>query len=707
MKYWVIKYGLLFLIIFQFSEKKVYAGVSKDSLQQIIATSKIDSVLVLSNLKLSNIYIWDQIDSCHYYINEAIKIALRYKNPYYIGLSYLYQAMAYLDYDYLDTAIVISEKAIQYYSQAGDRKSVSNCYNIIGNASYQGGNLVKALENHLKALEIRLDIRDSMGIAGSYNNIGNVYDRQFHNTKALDYYFKAAEINIRINNKKWLAINYNNIGLIYGEEKSGNIQANQRKSVSYFRKALAIQEELGNRYGIGLPAGNLGNTYLSLNQYDSAIYFQELAIEISKEFSASIDLARAQINLANIYYKLGDYKKALPLAESGQKLAREFKSVYVLSYANLYLSNIYSKLNRFQDAYLAHVEYSLLRDSLVNDERTAETARMDAQFSYDQKQKADSIDRVQKEFEANLIREQEDEKRAIIRNWLIAGLLLLSVFGIYAYLNFRKKAKLSEELKLQKDIIEHKNKEITESITYAKRIQNSLLPDEQILNRYFSSSFIYYLPKDIVSGDFYWHNGFGNKIVFALADCTGHGVPGAIMSVMGANILGQIVEDERTDSPEMALHKLDQRICKLLRSGAEGKTTNDGMDIALAVFDRESMELHFSSARRPLVIIRNGEIIELKGSKFSIGGQEEKKQFELKTIKVQKGDRLYLFTDGYGDQFGGENGKKFKSKRILELLLSFSGITFQQQLNKIDSTFQNWKGDLEQVDDVCLIGLEV
>jgi transcriptional regulator with GAF, ATPase, and Fis domain len=294
----------------------------------------------------------------------------------------------------------------------------------------------------------------------------------------------------------------------------------------------------------------------------------------------------------------------------------------------------------------------------------------------------------------------------ILKNLALSVAIALDNAGLYENLEEKVKERTSEVIK-QKAIIEEKNKDITDSIKYAKKIQQAIAPNIDEFNKNFTDSFILYKPKDIVSGDFYWFEHFGDTTVFAAADCTGHGVPGAFMSLICSDIMYKVVNDQQITSPAVALSRIDEKLVQLIRKSSES-SANDGMDIALCSYSKNDRILNYAGAHRPLLIIRNEEIIEYRPNKFSIGGHTtEGKHFDLNQIEVHAGDLIYLVTDGYADQFGGDKGKKFKFKNLKDLILSVSKRPMQEQKQIIDETFESWKGGLEQVDDVCLIGVKI
>ncbi len=269
----------------------------------------------------------------------------------------------------------------------------------------------------------------------------------------------------------------------------------------------------------------------------------------------------------------------------------------------------------------------------------------------------------------------------------------------------------TREVVMQKEEIEVKNKDITDSINYAQRIQASILPPISKLHETFSGSFVFYQPRDIVSGDFYWYDKMEgtNKFVIVCADSTGHGVPGAFMSMIGTTLLKDITVREEVDSPASLLATLDMEIMSALNQNLEAERSNDGMDIIVSEVDLKTHKLRVSSAMRPMIIYRGGEQIYVRGSRSSVGGQYEHEQkiFETNEFQLAKGDKVYMFSDGYPDQFGGPLGKKFKMVRLKNMLRDVHEKPMEEQYNYIKNNFEIWKEDTEQVDDVLFMGIEI
>lgn len=300
-----------------------------------------------------------------------------------------------------------------------------------------------------------------------------------------------------------------------------------------------------------------------------------------------------------------------------------------------------------------------------------------------------------------------DYQLNILRNLALSVAVALDNASLYENLEEKVKERTAEVF-AQKAIIEEKNKDITDSIKYAKKIQQALMPDTNLLEKAFKESFVYYRPKDIVSGDFYWIEVFSKNVtVFAAADCTGHGVPGAFMSLICNDLMTQVIKDQSVTTPGQALKMLDEKLRSMLNKSSD-HSSNDGMDIALCAYFPEEKKLQYAGAYRPLLLIRDGEMIELKPSKHSIGGYlTGEKNFEDHIIQLQEGDSVYILTDGYADQFGGENGKKFKFKKLQKLIQTISHMPLVHQHDLLEEAFVSWRGQHEQVDDVCVIGVKI
>ncbi|OFY73382.1 MAG: hypothetical protein A2265_03745 [Bacteroidetes bacterium RIFOXYA12_FULL_33_9] len=305
--------------------------------------------------------------------------------------------------------------------------------------------------------------------------------------------------------------------------------------------------------------------------------------------------------------------------------------------------------------------------------------------------------------------------------WAYVLIILIVVGSIYYFIEvrtrklkaanhiLREKQSAALEIARQKEELTVKNKNITDSINYAKRIQEAMMPSEYLFNKLLPESFILYKPKDIVSGDFYWITEKNNKIFVAAVDCTGHGVPGAFMSIIGFDLLRNITKEQGVEEPAQILNLLNEGVTETFVKNADNQQVKDGMDIALCVYDKENSVVEFAGALNPFFLIRDNDIISIRGNRFSVGMVDKGVQhkFEKHVIPVKEGDVIYIFSDGYADQFGGPFGKKFKYSRFRQLLLTVHSLPMRKQKAFLDENIISWMGELEQVDDILVIGFRI
>ncbi|MCC6370272.1 MAG: SpoIIE family protein phosphatase [Bacteroidia bacterium] len=304
--------------------------------------------------------------------------------------------------------------------------------------------------------------------------------------------------------------------------------------------------------------------------------------------------------------------------------------------------------------------------------------------------------------------------------WFYLTVIVVFVTALFAFIKIRERSLILEKKILEEKVNERtaevveknkeldaKNQDITASIRYAKRIQEAILPPDEFVKKNLPNTFILFKPKDIVSGDFYWMETKNDHVLFAAVDCTGHGVPGAFMSIVGHNLLDRIISEQEITEPAKILDELNKGLGETLRQNdLEDNTVKDGMDITLCSFHQKSGTMQYAGAFNPLWLIRNNELIEFKADKFPIGNSTtaHRNSFANHSIELQKGDTFYIFSDGYCDQFGGPSGKKFKASNLKQVLLKSQHLNMQQQRDLLNETIENWRGTLEQVDDILVIG---
>jgi len=642
-------------------------------------------------------------------------------------------------------------KAIDYYTKSlkieegiGDKDGIADALNNIGIIYDVQGDYTKAMDYYTKSLKIKEELGNKKEIANCLNEIGNIYFKKGDVQSAIETYKEVVDICKENNNPKGISNAYTEIGVI--QKLLG--ESGKRSAIEYFHKSLEIRKEIKWNAGIGWNLKDIASTYKDLQEYDSALYYIEKAIDVFEKTNNKKDVGYSLLLIAQVHYNkknhsetlkylteskeifkglnylsgiiecnklLADvlikdekYKEALPYIDQAEEHFKnsfhELKGIYNSSYI------IYKNLGNNNKALEYLEKYKLLADSLNKDELNKSII----QIEFDNQHKLDSISFV-KAKEAEQIQHQaeilaNETDAANKRMFLYAGigvLLLLSGIGFWSFYQKKKDNRIIRARKAEVDEayekLEEKNNDILDSVNYAKRIQSAILPPQKSLKEHLENSFVLYLPKDIVAGDFYWMETINNMVLFAVADCTGHGIPGAMVSVIGNNALNRSVREHGLTEPGKILDRSRALLIQEFQKSEE--EVKDGMDIALCMI-REN-ELSFAGANNPLWIVRNGELLETRGDSQPIGKFDHSKPFTTHEFELQKGDTIYIFSDGFADQFGGEKGKKFKKLNFKKLLLSVEDKPIAEHKRIIEETFDSWKGELEQIDDVCVMGVRV
>jgi serine phosphatase RsbU (regulator of sigma subunit) len=511
--------------------------------------------------------------------------------------------------------------------------------------------------------------------------------------KNLQIALKTAE---RIKDSVLMAKTYSNIGNYYSA--TGNIE----KQLEYYLKGLAIVEKKNDKKALAIILGNMGDAYAELKNYPKSIESYERSIALFEELKSKEGLALRLASLAKVYYSTGKKHEAYESLQKAYALARETHYSLALKESLEGLSDYYEKEKDFKNAFITFKNLRSFTDSLYNSEKATEVTKLQYQFDAAQAAKIKKLEEEKLEAE----RRAKEEQQKIILYSISTGFILVLALAFFIFRGYRQKQKANLIISAQKKILEEKNKDITDSINYARRIQEAILPDKEIKYRIFPDAFVLFQPRDVVSGDFYWFSEKNGKRIIAAADCTGHGVPGAFMSMIGNSFLNEIVNERGITRPSEILNELRHLVIKSLKQKEESGSPRDGMDISLLCFSENHVE--WAGANNPLWIVHNGNLTAFAPDKQPIGLHHgENLPFTNHKISPEKGSSLYIFSDGYADQFGGAKGKKFREKQLKELLLSIQMKSMQEQEEVLLSTFQNWKGELEQIDDVLVIGVRI
>jgi serine phosphatase RsbU (regulator of sigma subunit) len=519
------------------------------------------------------------------------------------------------------------------------------------------------------------------------------------------------------------------------------------KSLKYHEKALEIHKEIENKQGIAICYGNMAEIYRNLGNLDKAIEFSQYSITLYQDMGYKEGLAAAYINIANLNNKLAyeleiadprrsshlnrsleNGKKALDLAAEMNSYSMENASAEALMYAYSYMGN-YEKALEFAELFIA------TKDSMYRDEKTNALLEIETRYETEKKQQQIELQESQLLAKDATIKQQKTLRNAFVAGFCAVVIIVLVI--IQAYLQKRKANKMimeqneviseaneelqqlneevnaqKEEIEAQRDHVFNQNKEITDSINYAQRIQSAMLPPESYINELLNENFILYRPRDIVSGDFYWIKQVNQYIVLVAADCTGHGVPGAFMSMLGISFLTEIVQRREITQANQVLNELRKQIKHSLRQHGGRDEAKDGIDMALCVLDLKNSLMQYAGANNSLYLIRDidgkADLKELKADRMPLGYYQGKDSiFTNHDIKLEPGDTFYVFSDGFVDQKGGKDSKRFMSKKFKSLLLEIQDLPMPAQKEKLDNTLTDWMGKNMQTDDVLVIGVRV
>lgn len=656
-----------------------------------VKTSLLNSLAAsLNNLGYLNHYKGQFMEALDYFhrslklreeIGDKIGIVSSLNN---IGAFYQTQGQLKEALEYYQRGLIISE-------EIDDKSGIAYSLNNIGFIYNGQGQIKEALDYYHRSLKIREEIKEKKGIADALNSIGFIYSSLGKVKEALDYYHRSLIICEEIGDKYGKALSLNNIGNIYLDK------VQLKEALEYFQSSLKIQEEIGNEKGLVVSLNNIGAIYYKQGQLNEALDYFSRGLKINEETGIKEDIAYSLNYIGVIYFDQGQLKEAFIYEQKSLALARELGYIELIKRASILLTKIYKKQGKGIQALEMYELYISMRDSIDNEETQKAAIQQQAKYEYE---KAQAV--KDKEHEKQLAIEQERQARQKVVTYATAsGLGLVGIFLFFVMNRLRVTRKQKVLIEKQKEEVEEAHQEIKDSIAYAKRIQSAILPPNKVVKEYLQESFILYKPKDVVAGDFYWLEHKDNKVLFAAADCTGHGVPGAMVSVVCNNGLNRSVREHSLTEPGKILDKTREIVIQEFEKSEE--EVKDGMDIALCSL--EGNKLQYAGANNPLWIIREGELIETKANKQPIGKFDNLEPYTTHSFELQKGDSIYIFSDGYVDQFGGEKGKKLKAKAFRELLLSIQDKSMEDQKQIIDKAFETWKGDLEQIDDVCVIGV--
>lgn len=716
--------------------------IQKEKDEVVVKTAKFQYSLAV--YKLATIYYHKgELNKALELNNKSIEISEEIDDKLGMASSLNFIAVIFYVQGEIDKALEYYNKSLEMKEAIGDKLGMANTLINIGLVHRNHGNINRALENFNKSYRINEELGDKRGMAVSLNSIGSIYHNQKELAQALSFYEEGLRINEEIDHKHAIALLLSNIGLVYVELNDLN------SALDYYSRSYEISKLIGDRDIMAISLSSIGEIYYKNGNYHKALDFFMDGYKKNLEIGNKTRISTSLVELGMTYLKLNNITKALEFGEQAYTVSKELRFVESIEKAAGLLKDIYEKFGNYRKAFSYFKEEILMRDSILNEENYRETIRQQAKFEYEIKAIADSISisEEKKLTEAQLIAKTEQLKRETMRRYVLyAGIFILLLFGLVMYRNYKVKKdanvllaeqfaeinQKNEEITSQRDeiesqrdmvvrqknFIEAQNKAITDSINYAKRIQQALLPDLSLLSGNLeningvSDYFILFRPKEIVSGDFYWANRIGNHQIIAVADCTGHGVPGGFMSMLGISFLNEIVNKQENLVANEILNQLRDIVSDTLRQAGKKDEFDtpilDGINIVIVVIDLEKKVLQYSGSYNSLFMFRDNNLSVLKTDKKTIGMfVKNRDSFTNNYIQIKNDDTFYMFSDGYIDQFDQDGLQRFKFSRFKELLHSIQEMPLIEQKAILEKTLENWKGNNDQIDDITVLGFKV
>lgn len=677
-----------------------------------------------------------------------------------------------------DSAEFYIKKCLPIFMEFEDQVGITRSYNNLGTIHYFRADYSNALENFMISLNWQRNISDQTYKSSTLNNIGAIFKSQGQYPKALDYFFQSLKIQEELKDYRKIALLNNNIGLIYQQLKDTaeafkyyqislknckhindsaamtysllglaeiyRVQKNYHRALENYYKAEKIRIKHSNYVGLADLYVNLSRVYSEMNELGKSINTLLKALSIFEKINAPLGKAEALVELGKSYLKSRQVQQGIKSCKEGIELARSIGANEIIRDGYSVLSSYYENASDFVNAYKNYKQYILYRDSIGGIEKTKELQRI--KFENDLN-KLFNKERIDNNNKLSIAENNTLKQSRISKVFIIA--FLLTLFGlVIIFLNYREKQKRNnllafqkldmerqkaelmvqrDELEIQKNLVIHQRDRIMamltdlgESIDYARKIQQALLPSDKTLSNALGEYFLFFQPRESVGGDFYWIYQSEDLVYFAVGDCTGHGVPGGFMSMLGVSLLNeQVSRGDCCASPAKMLWNLREMIVKALNQTGLDEDSQDGMDIALCMLNKRTRELVYSGANISLflttefppqaseLVYVQENIAEFKPDRMPVSFYLRMSDFNEHKIQLNPGDCIYLSSDGFADQFGGPNNKKFGYNTLRNLFLSVSVKPIDKQRDILWNEFDKWKGEENQTDDVIVLGVKI
>lgn len=638
------------------------------------------------------------------YMREAVAVASSLND--YEAMASQLANMSFM-YDHIREHEKALQTLIQAYEKSKKTKNSdlkANLCNGIAGQYYQLGKAEEAIKYFYKSLEIFENKKDTGRIVMLLRNISLAYEglKDFVRTKQLLY--RSLDLSLAVKDSNMISSSYGSLGAMYQNmlQFDSALICNNR-TLSYMPANIDTDSK-------GIAYGNLGVIYKAQKKYAEAKASYLKAADLFKKNNSYRLITISNINLGELCIVNKEFNKALGFYSEALKQSETSGELDILTAIHKGKYEAFYGMKDYKSALDEYGKARVLEDSMKKEQDLTKILRMESEYEVGKKQKENEVLKAQNKVKETLVKvaEENERKTKIFLYSALFVIVLIMVLAVLLYKGLKENKEKTKIISEQKHIVEEKNKDITDSINYAKKIQEAILPSKELKYELFPDAFVFFKPRDIVSGDFYWYTEKNGKRIITAVDCTGHGVPGAFMSMIGNTFLTEIIEGKGVTQPSEILSELRYLVIKALKQSDDMTENKDGMDMAILCFDDKNKTVEYAGANNPMWMFRNGECIEYKGDKRPIGYYRgQGLPFTNHKIDYIKGDCFYIFTDGYADQFGGPNGKKLKYKQLMQFLTSIQNQPMLEQEKILNERFNDWKGSLDQIDDVLIIGVRV
>ncbi len=713
----------LFLIIILCINLYSFAD-SADSLKKIIHTTTDVNKKIDLYLHLSDYYLLGDTNK-DIAIDSAYYLALKTQDKERIALCSFYKGSTLNFYSKYDSAAILLTKAIDIFTQLNDTVNLASSWGEKGNSFCYRALYDKCLDCFLKSLKYTEELKNKKFLGTVLNNIGNVYYFMGKDKAALEYYKKALNVHFKNNFKYGIALSSNNIGSYYLD--NGILDS----ALYYFSISQKNAKEINYFEQLAETTANLARLFQIKNNLSKSKKYSLESIKLFKKINSLYGLSKAYLGYGRLLFEEKKYVSSRLYVDSCLRTSQNAGVTEFEKEAYLWKYRLDSVAGNYKKALFNLLIYNQLKDSLKSKEVEKQIANLQSVYELDKKDKENQLLKAQKAKQQIIIQRQR-----LITIFTFVALILFIGFVIvliYFYKNQKKynnKLKLKneeilqqkEEIITQNDILIGKNKEIeaqksilqkykkniTDSINYAQRIQMASLPNMSEIKGIFKDFMLIYLPKDIISGDFYFYKKIKeHKHVIAVADCTGHGVPGALMSILNISILKEILRESPDFSAAQILERARKLVKSALKQNSDKKLINDGMDISLIIFNSAEQTINYAGANRDLVYFDNSKMKILKSNKQPVAAYIKERKFDDNTVKYSTDDVFYLFSDGYPDQMAEKNYAKFLQKNFKSLLNEIYSLKMNEQKEILLEKFEQHKGKNHQTDDITILGFKI